>query len=125
MRSPSRAPGASRRALGASGCVLALVGLGASPLLFLGSRPFVYEEAILWGVGFASLAMGAVISAWTRPRPGTLVLLVVADVLAMQARRVMERRRLAGLLAAGCRLLGGQGFTRLGLAVRKRDHCGR
>lgn len=80
------APEMGPRLLAAIGVVSALLGLGASPLLFLASLPLMYEEAILWAVGFACVALGAAISIWLKPKAWTVVVLVVADALAMSAR---------------------------------------
>ncbi len=71
-------PGLGRRAQRIMGALCAAVA-GASPLLFLGSRPMVYEEAILWGVAFGSLALGLAISLYLRPRARTAILLILAD----------------------------------------------
>lgn len=80
------APSASDHALWVVGFLAALGTLGATPLLFLASRPLVYEEAILWGVGFAAVALGAAISVRLRPRAPVVAVLVGADVLAVLAR---------------------------------------
>ena len=40
-------------------------GAGASSLLFLGSKPWVYHEALLWGAAFA-LASFAALVGWLR-----------------------------------------------------------
>lgn len=71
-------PGLGRRAQRIVGALCAVVA-GASPLLFLGSRPMVYEEAILWGVAFGSLALALAISLYRRPRASAAVLLILAD----------------------------------------------
>jgi hypothetical protein len=77
------------RAVGFLGSVS---GLGAAPLIFLVGRPLVYEEAILWGVAFAAVALAASVSVFRRPRSLTIVTLVVADLLAVSARRWAIRR---------------------------------
>ncbi|MGH2717675.1 MAG: hypothetical protein ACRDJU_03710, partial [Actinomycetota bacterium] len=59
-------PGLGVRAQRIVGALCAVVA-GASPLMFLGSRPMVYEEAILWGVAFGSLALALAISLYRRP----------------------------------------------------------
>ncbi|HEU5004211.1 MAG TPA: hypothetical protein VFW71_15725 [Actinomycetota bacterium] len=80
------APGLSRRANWVVGITASAPALGASPLLWLVARPLVYEEAILWGAAFASVAMGAAIALRSRPRAATIVVLVAADILATNAR---------------------------------------
>lgn len=80
------APGAGRRANAVMGFCAAIAGAGATPLLFLVTRPLVYEEAILWGAAFAAVALGAAISLWLHPRRATLVVLLLADLLGVLSR---------------------------------------
>lgn len=80
------APAARRRPLVVAGVLAAACSLGASPLIFLVSRPLVYEEAILWGVGFACVALGAAMSLQRRPRVGMAAVLLAADAMAVLSR---------------------------------------
>jgi len=112
----------------ATWCLLGSVGLG-STVFFLGSRAYVYHEAILCGVMFAlfaawaalrhalapegrwwvgSLAAG-VLSVHARPPTGLFaltLLAVVAALVAYQQRRTGERGRLArgARIAVACGL---------------------
>ncbi|MGH2717620.1 MAG: hypothetical protein ACRDJU_03430, partial [Actinomycetota bacterium] len=89
---------AGRRALGAVGLVAGFAGLGATPLIFLASRPTVYEEAILWGVAFGMLALAAALSFWRFPRWWMAALLLVCDLLGILARPTVGA---SGMLATG------------------------
>ena len=79
-------PGLTASRLQGLGLMTAVAGLGASPLLFLACRPLVYEDAILWGIAFAAVSLGAVISMALRPRGRTLVVLLLADLMAVSSR---------------------------------------
>lgn len=79
-------------------------GLAASPLLFLASRPLVYEEAILWGVAFGTIALGAAISVHSRPRPSTTAVLLVANLLGVLARPTVGASGILATLFVGMRL---------------------
>ncbi|HWD09683.1 MAG TPA: hypothetical protein VHA57_11395, partial [Actinomycetota bacterium] len=86
------------RPFGIAGVVAGFAGLGATPLIFLASRPTVYEEAILWGVAFALIALAAALSFCRRPRWSMAVVLVVADALGILARPTVGA---TGLVATG------------------------
>lgn len=99
------APGLGRRASAVVGISAAAAALGASPLLWLVARPLVYEEAILWGAAFGSVAMGAAIALRQRPRAGTVAVLIVADILAMNARPTSGASALFATVVVGAWLL--------------------
>jgi hypothetical protein len=106
------APSAGPRARAVMGLASSVAGVGASPLLFLVSRPFVYEEALLWGVAFASVALGAAISLSLRPRFAALVILLAADTLGMLSRPTV------GASALFATVVLGVGFLRRGHGTR-------
>ncbi|HWD71549.1 MAG TPA: hypothetical protein VG779_03395, partial [Actinomycetota bacterium] len=99
------APAMGRRRRKLVGFVAAGSCLGATPLLYLIGRPLVYEEAILWAVAFSAVALGAVMSMWRRPRLSTLIVLLVADVLAVSARPTVGSSALFATVVLGWRLL--------------------
>ncbi|MEA2587809.1 MAG: hypothetical protein QOH66_736 [Actinomycetota bacterium] len=99
------APTMGGRRLKAIGFVGAVSCLAATPLLYLVARPLVYEEAILWAVAFSGVALGAVVSMWRRPRPATLVVLLLADLLAVSARPTVGASALFATVVLGWRLL--------------------
>jgi hypothetical protein len=99
------APAMSRRRRKLIGFVAAVSCLGATPLLYLIGRPLVYEEAILWAVAFSAVALGAVMSMWRRPRLATLIVLLLADVLAVSARPTVGSSALFATVVLGWRLL--------------------
>ncbi|HEY2665740.1 MAG TPA: hypothetical protein VGK51_02760 [Actinomycetota bacterium] len=99
------APAMSRRRRKLIGFVAAVSCLGATPLLYLIGRPLVYEEAILWAVAFSAVALGAVMSMWRRPRLSTLIVLLLADVLAVSARPTVGSSALFATVVLGWRLL--------------------
>lgn len=101
------APAAGPRARTSLGIVLGVAELGVSPLLFLVTRPLVYEESILWGAAFAIVALGAVLAMWQRPRRGTLVVLLVADALAVLARPPVGASALIATVVLGLWLATG------------------
>jgi hypothetical protein len=89
----------------AVGFLASVSGLGAAPLVFLVGRPLVYEEAILWGVAFAAVALAASVSVFRRPRPLTIVTLVVADLLAVSARPTVGYSAVFATLVLGGALI--------------------
>jgi hypothetical protein len=99
------APAAGSGPLTWMGLLTGLAGLGATPLIFLVSRPLVYEEAILWGVAFGTVALGAAISLWRRPRASIVAVLLAADVLGMLSRPTSGASGLPATLLLGAWLL--------------------
>lgn len=79
--------------------------IAASPLLFLASRPLVYEEAILWGVASGTLALAAAVSVWRRPRAAGIAVLLLADLLGVLARPTVGASGILATLYVGYRLL--------------------
>jgi hypothetical protein len=57
-----------------------------SCLLFLGSGPFVYHEAIIWGVAFSLAAFDAILGWIEQPRTGVLVLAGVFALCSITSR---------------------------------------
>jgi hypothetical protein len=99
------APRLSGRALGRTGLLSAAAVLGATPLLFLMGRPLVYEEAILWGVAFASVGLGAAIAFRLRPRLRTLIALLAADTLGVLSRPTSGASAIFATVVLGAWLL--------------------
>lgn len=103
---------ATPRPLRAIGLIAGFAGLGATPLIFLASRPTVYEEAILWGVAFGLLALAAALSFWRRPRWSVAAVIVLADLAGICARPTTGA---SGMVATGI-----LGLWLLGEAWRRR-----
>lgn len=95
------APAARRRRLVVAGALAAACSLGASPMIFLVSRPLVYEEAILWGVAFACVALGAAIALRFRPRPALVGVLLAADTMGVLSRPTVGASALAATVGLG------------------------
>lgn len=95
------APSAGRNRARVVGFLVSAAGLGATPLIFLVSRPLVYEEAILWGVAFALVGLAALVSVYRRPRVLTIAVLIAADILAASARPTVGYTALFATLALG------------------------
>jgi len=62
-----------------------VLGVGSS-LLFLGSGPFVYHEAIIWGVAFALAAFDAILMWIEQPRDGLLLLAGLFTLCSLTSR---------------------------------------
>lgn len=99
------APGIGGRRRAALGLIIAFASLGASPLLFLMSLPMMYSEAILWGVAFSCIALGGVLSAWQRPRAGIIVVILLADALAVSSRPTVGAAAILATAALGIRFV--------------------
>ncbi len=70
------------------GVFVLVVGVG-SPILFLGSRPIVYNEAVLWGLAWTLVALASVITFIRTPAPRTLAAASGFATLAMLTRASM------------------------------------
>ncbi len=68
-----------------AGAVAFVLGTGTT-IVFLGVGPYVYHEAILWGVALAFAAFAAILAWIERPRPGVLVAAGVLTLLALLSR---------------------------------------
>lgn len=68
------------------GFAVPLVGGLGSTLFYLSSRPWVYHEAILWGVALAMVSLVALFSYLTSGKPKDLVLASIAAVAALESR---------------------------------------
>jgi hypothetical protein len=83
------------------------VGLGAfavgtgSILLYLGSGPWVYHEAILWGIAFSLAAFGAILAWIERPRWWVLALAALFTALAVGSRLTVAIGPVVALAAVG------------------------
>ncbi len=96
--------GAARTLLGAPGrgwtTALFILGTGlGSTLLFLGSRAYVYHEAILWGAAFGIWALYAVVRYALAPTSGWWVGALALGMLSLHARPPTGLHALCGL---GC-----------------------
>jgi hypothetical protein len=78
----------TRRECVVVGLFVFVVGVG-SPILFLGSRPIVYNEAVLWGLAWTLVALASVITFIRTLRPWSLAAASVFATLAMLSRASM------------------------------------
>jgi hypothetical protein len=82
------------------------LGVGAgSTLLYLGSGPWVYHEAILWGIAFSLLAFDALLAWLWRPRWWVLALAAVSAALAVGSRLTVGLGPVVALAAVGAFVL--------------------
>jgi len=73
--------------VGGLGFALGLGALAASPILFLASLPLMYQESLLWGLGFACLGLASALSIWLAGTSKVKVAtLLFADLLAMSSQ---------------------------------------
>ena len=83
------------------------VGLGVfaagtgSTLLYLGSGPWVYHEAILWGIAFSLAAFGAILAWVERPRWWVLALAALFTALAVGSRLTVALGPVVALAGLG------------------------
>ncbi|HEY3725043.1 MAG TPA: hypothetical protein VGN59_16955 [Acidimicrobiia bacterium] len=103
MFRPGRA--VSRAECVLAGAVVLVAGCGTS-LLFLGSRAWVYHEAILWGAAWALVAYERVIAFMVRPSRGRLVAASLFAALGFLSRASVGMGPLVALgIVLGGRLL--------------------
>jgi len=104
--------------------VSALVLAVGSSLLFLGSGPFVYHEALMWGVAFSLAAFDALLAWIEQPNGRVLAVASLLTLLALTSRFAVGIGPAAVLgfllLGAGVARLrrGSAAFARLGLDLR-------
>jgi len=89
-------------------CSALLFGFGVT-MLFLASQPFVYHEAITWGVAFSLAAYAVIVDLAARPRVGAVVAAGLLATLALLSRASVG---IGPVAALGC-VLAGTLFRRL------------
>lgn len=86
----------------ASAVGIGALGVGAgSTLLYLGSGPWVYHEAVLWGIAFSLAAFDALLAWVQRPRWWVLALAALFTALAVGSRLTVALGPVAALAGTG------------------------